>query len=278
MTPSVRIPISLALAGLEAARLGIAAGRPNDRAAEVKGLIEWAGRTGFRAVQLNAATPGVRARDLDRSARRDLAAMLRRSDLMLSGLDLWIPPEHFAAAEHVDRAVASLIGAIDLSADLGSLAASSVVSSRPRPMPVSVVLPEKLAADIESTIVERARARGVRIADHAWPARAVSPESEDVLGCGVDPAVVLDAGEDPATVAARLGARLVSARLSDLARGMGLSGRLAPGSGRGRLDLDGYVITLATISYPGAMVVDLRGVQEQAAAAQDVVEALGPER
>ena len=76
-------PLSLSLAGLTP-REGVAM--------EPRAAIEWAAGLGYRAVQLDGAAAGVRARDLDRSGRRDLAALLRRLQLGFSGLDLWIPP------------------------------------------------------------------------------------------------------------------------------------------------------------------------------------------
>lgn len=278
------IPLSIAFAGLDPAGLGIAATvTPDDRGGEVRALLGWVKRHGFRAVQLNAATPGLRPRDLDRSARRDLAATLRRHGLACSGLDLWIPPEHFTQAEHLDRAVASLLGAIDMAHDLATLADGSVVTRRPaRPGVVSVVLPDPIPPDVASSVSERALARNVRLADHLWPAREQAPP----IDVGLDPAAILCRGDDPAAAASRLGSRVASARLSDAPRG-GVGGgvrvgegggRVAPGARSGTLDPLAYLVALDTAGYPGHAVLDLRGVAEQSVAVGIALQAIDADR
>jgi sugar phosphate isomerase/epimerase len=273
------IPVSLALAGLDAASLGIAhrSSSPADRGAEVRDLLAWARTQGLRAVQINAATPGVRPRDLDRSARRDLAATLRRHDLECSGLDLWIPPEHFVEPAQIDRAVASVLSAIDLAHDLATLATGSVVTSRPsRAGVVSVLLPAQPAPDALAAIAERALSRGVRLADHAWPPREPTPATDSVA-VGLDPAVLLARNEDPCAAASRLGSRIASARLSDVAKGGGgvVGARTPIGARGGGLDPLLYFVSLATAGYPGHAVLDVRGLTHQAAAVQAAIEAIG---
>lgn len=273
------IPVSIALAGLDAQSLGFAAqGRTplpgSARGEEVRWLLTWAKSLGYRGVQLNATTPGIRPRDLDRSGRRDLAASIRRADLQCSGLDLWIPQEHFADPANVDRAVSATLSAIKLAADLAALTSGSNVSSQPgNPGIVSVLLPQAVAGDVLSTIGNAAQTRGVWIADHCWPAREGGATGE-ALRVGIDPAALLVAGQDPARAVSQLGARISSARLSDVARG--LAGvRVAPGSPQGTLDLLAYRVSLATSGYAGFSVVDLRGVAEQARAARLAVETPG---
>src|SRR5690606_31780409 len=61
--------LGIAMAGLDSERLGLNPTAPH----ETRALIDWARASGFAAVQLNAAAPGIRPRDLDRSGRRDLA-------------------------------------------------------------------------------------------------------------------------------------------------------------------------------------------------------------
>ena len=85
----------------------------------LKASIQWASRVGFRAVTLDAKQ--VRGRDLDRSARRDLAAHLRRTEVAFAGLDLWIPSGHFRDDSNVDRAVGAVLDAISLCDDLATL-------------------------------------------------------------------------------------------------------------------------------------------------------------
>ena len=95
--------------------------------------LEWLGGAGVRGVQLSATQPGLRPRTLDGAARRELRARLKRLELTLSGLDLWIPPEHFTEPANVDRATAAAEAAVVLAADLGRV-------------PVSMTLPADAAA------------------------------------------------------------------------------------------------------------------------------------
>lgn len=272
------IPASIALAGLDAPALGInqpaRAAPGSDRGEEVRQLLSWAKGAGFRGVQLNATTPGVRPRDLDRSGRRDLAASLRRADLQCSGLDLWIPEAHFTDPLNVDRAVAATLAAIDLAGDLAMLASGSVVTAQPgRPGVVSVLLPRAVASDVLATFGNAAQARGVLVADHLWPERDPPANGESNM-VGIDPAALLAAGQDPAAAVSRCGRRVASARLTDVARGLA-GARTAPGSRDGTLDVLAYRVSLATSGYSGFAVVDLRGVTNQAQAARVAVEATG---
>ena len=73
---------------------------------------------GFRHVQLSAMQPGLRPRDLDRSGRRDLGVRLGRLGMTAAGVDLWIPQTHFVDPYQVDRAVAAVLGAIELAGAL----------------------------------------------------------------------------------------------------------------------------------------------------------------
>jgi hypothetical protein len=266
--------LALALAGLDA-----------DAPEWNRGLrssLDHAAALGLRAVQLDAAAPvgtGVRPRDLDRSGRRDVAASLRRAKLGFAGLDLPIPAAHFADAGSVDRAVAAVIAAIDLAAELRTLTESG------QPV-VSLSLPDSPDDAITKTIAEKAERAGVRIADHAAaltamrtpqaaspltpapgtaPAGAViaaapSPSNLDLtarLGIGLDPADIMLAGFSPQVVAAKLGAVLASARLSDLSS----LGRVAPGEPGGRLDLREYIAALSVGFADRPVVLDLRGVK-----------------
>ncbi|HRQ71642.1 MAG TPA: TIM barrel protein [Phycisphaerales bacterium] len=231
-----RPPLSMALCAL-----------PSRDGGEARAQIEAVAAAGYRWVQLDAAAPGLRARELSRSARRDLAALLRRCELSLSGLDLWIPEDHFASPEHADRAVAATTQAIALAADLAALTAA------PGRI-VSIRLPQVTADGVEQSLLDAAQRFDVRIADHALPVR--EPASADSpLGVGVDPAAVMIAGEDPAALTARIGNRLASLRLSDLDAA---GSRVAPG--HGRLDIDAYIAAASVAGWEGPPVLDLRGV------------------
>jgi sugar phosphate isomerase/epimerase len=243
------MPLSLALVGLTG---------PTPRA-----HIEWAARVGYRAVQLNAAV--LRPRDLGRSARRDLAALLRRSQLRASGVDLWIPPTHLHSPEHADRATAALIDACGFAADMAELSGGQPV--------LSVALPQDDdARPVIESVCSAALERGVRLADHTWPPADAAREGSSPHCVGVDPAAIYlaeGADADPAASVSRLGPALAAVRLSDV----GQTGRVAPGSGR--LDTFAYAVAVATSSYAGDVVVDLRTLTEQETVARDMLAQFG---
>jgi sugar phosphate isomerase/epimerase len=242
--------VSLSLAGLS----------PREGAVqEPRAAIEWAAGLGYRAVQLDATVPGIRPRELDRSARRDLAALLRRLELGFSGLDLWIPPPHFADAANADRALAATAQALELAADLSRLTESGDGAV------VSIALPDKAAGFAMESLAGAADRVGARLADHRWP---VQVDASGPIGIGIDPAALLAAGSDPASEVSRLATTPVAARLSDVVPG----GRVAVGSGR--LDVLGYRVALATKGYARRLVVDLRGVRDQEAAANAALAAV----
>lgn len=203
----------------------------------------WAAGRGFRWVQLDAAAPQFRPRQLDHSARRDLAGVFSRADVRLSGLDLWIPPEHFAEAAHVDRAIAAVCDAAAMAGELRRLGATA-----PHPV-VAIVLPEQPVEGVRHALAAAADAHGAIIADHAPDAPAASM-------WGADPAMLLMVGRDPGKEVSRRGEHVVSARLSD-ANAMG---RCAVG--KGRLDVLEYAMALATGGFQGPVVVDLRGLPD----------------
>ncbi len=248
------LSLAISFAGLDGAAL--------HAAREVRARIAWAAEQGFRAVQLDATA--VKPRELDRSARRDLAATLRRHELSLAGLDLWIPANHFTRPEMIDRAAAALLDAIDLAADLAELTPDAR-------RVVSLELPRERDQTAMAFIQTRADARSVRLADHAWPPASTADGPDSAAGSysgptmlGLDPAAIMLAGDDPATIASRESRHIASARLSDLSS----IGRELPGEGR--LDMFAYRIALETSGHRGPVVLDLRGVRGGADRAGDV--------
>lgn len=271
LTP--RMPLALAFAGLDAAL-------------DLRACVGFARETGYRACAIDAMRHGVRPRELGRSARRELGATLRRNELSLTGIDLWIPSAHFADGANTDRAVAAVGAACELAHDLDALSRGTYGLSGAPGAPtgvgarvVSITLPEDPPSDVLDAIAAHADRSGVRIADHAWPARE-GPGAERPIRCGVDPASLLLKGVDPAQAASALGARLASARLSDAND----AGRVAPRTGlagqvAARLDVEAYFVALLTAGYARPVVVDLRAVPEQRAAASAIAEywAIGPD-
>lgn len=218
-------------------------------------------------MRIDATAAGIRPRELDRSGRRDLGALLRRTELIFAGVDLFIPPEHFAKPDAADRAVSAVLGAIDLAADLSQLAVGAIVTRliSNSPSSVSVVLPTTLAPDMLAAMTDHATSRGVRLANHAWPIQDAPAGSDHPVGIGLDPATAFASGADPVSIAAQLGRRLACARLSDLAGANTIgAGRVVPGNGR--LDLNAYLATLSTIGYESHVVLDLTGLRDPAQA------------
>lgn len=235
---------SLSLAGLE---YGGAWG------AGPREAITVAAQMRFGAVQFDAAFAGTRPRDLDRSARRELAALLRRHGLAFTGVDLWIPPAHFEAGPHTERAADAVRMALELSADIAAL-----VPGNPRPV-VGVTLPRESPARV--LLGQAALRVGVTIADHAWPAGPAAPG----IGVGIDPAAVILSGDDPVRAVASLTTAPASCRLCDL----GQQGRVAVGAGR--LDVIAFEASARTAGYDAPFIADVRGLRDQIGAARTIV-------
>jgi len=158
--------------------------------------LAWISEQGFAAVQLSAAQPGMRPRELDTGARRALRELLRRLELAVSGIDLWIPPEHFANQRDVARAIDAFRDTVDFAESIG------------RP-PLSCMLPSRdSAAEVRSVLLDEADRRGVRIADFAEGAVAEGP-----VDLGLDIAAVLAQGGSPLEALARTGSALGAVRL-----------------------------------------------------------------
>ncbi|MFI4917365.1 MAG: sugar phosphate isomerase/epimerase family protein [Phycisphaerales bacterium JB060] len=220
----------------------------------VREAVALAASLGYRAVQLDATHAEARPRSLDRSARRDLGALLRRHELELTGLDLWLPPEHLATGQHVERAAEAVVGAIGLVRELSGLVPARVV--------VSLTLPDEPDPHAMQAINAAAERVGVAIANHAWPAA----ESGDA---GIDPALAIMAGASPAKAVTTLGARLKAARLSDA----GGAGRVAVGSPNGRLEVSAFAAALAISSPTTPVVADARQLPDPIAGARLALEA-----
>lgn len=196
----------------------------------------------YRAVQLDATQPGMRPRELDQSARRDLLATLRRKELAPAGIDLWIPPGHFNDPATMDRAIDATCEAIQLAHDLGGC-------------PISLTLPdvEAPAADEVIAILGAEATRfAVDLADHQTEE---SGSPEEWVGLGIDPAAVIAAGHDPAKLVMAAGDRLRAARLCDLTE-TGLRGPV--GLPAGRLDVLAYRVALDITGFRGPVVLDCR--------------------
>lgn len=218
-----------------------------------RSAIEKVAALGYREVQIDAARPGLRGRELDRSARKDITSLLRRLGLRLSGLDLWIPPSHFSDRALQQRAVDAVLDAIELAADLRAGGGEPVVSIR--------VAPET-QADAIAPIISASEKHGIAVADH-------DPESHSALRCGIDPAEVYRAGID---LIKHITAKPISsARLSD----WNGSRRVLPGSRLGKLDPVAYRAILDVVGYRAPVIVDLRDTDATESAAKEVFDLWG---
>jgi hypothetical protein len=191
---------------------------------------------GLAGVQFDASDPDLRPRDMSESARRDLAAGLRRRGLVASGVDCFVPVARFTDATRVERAVEAVEGSILLAERLGRV-------------PVCLFLPGG-ARDVADSLEREAQRRGVTLADFGWPV------AEGRGAVGIDPAVLLGEGADPATVLPGLSSRLAAARVVDLLRS-GMRGPIGEPGGA-RLDAMAYRLAIEMSGFRGLPVIDCR--------------------
>lgn len=251
--------ISLALVGLP--RVG-EVGCPW---VDARGFFDWCRAAGYAAVQLDGTAPGLRARELDGSARRDIAASLARRGLGLSGIDLFVPSADLVDLARVDRALGAIVAGMELMADL-----RSVCIGDPG---VGVVLPAKLEATTRSELVRQGQRLGVAVVDFAWKSEHVGIHGGGVIVQGVDPAIACaseGAGKANEAIAAAMGASSASGRIGGarLCEGGGI-GRVEVGAdASSRLDVLAYAAGLGAAGFRGAMVWDGRGLAKPVDAAQ----------
>jgi hypothetical protein len=257
-----RVRLGLSLAGVEV----------TPRQPGVRGLLEWAGDLGFESVAIDAANPETRPRLLDRSARRDLAAALRRSELSSAGVELWIPAAHLSDPARADHAAMALVAALELAAELAAL-------TQGQPCLITTLRSEReeelspVARSVLDLLVARATSVGAEIAEAGWP--AIPSDAASPHGVALDPAAVIARGEDPVTALASLhgSGTLRAIRLNDLGR----AGRVPVADGSGRLDAEAYAITAAALNVRQPFVLDLAGIdpETQESAARRAVERFG---
>jgi len=267
------IPLSLAI-------LGLRLEGDDDRSTpdKLRAALHLARTLGVAGVHLNGAMADLRARELDRSARRELAALLRRYDLALAGIDLLIPPAHFVDSAHLDRALTAVAESIGLVADLRTLlkeTPGAQVARDYQPV-ICITLPHDATQSVRAELAAHASKAGVRIADlshHRQPIASTlasaSPATNQggPLGHALDPAAALMAGDDPAAVVAKNAASLFNIRLTDASS----DGRCA--LGRGRLDIAELQIALSAWRYTAFATLDLRAVSDQEHAAPAALKA-----
>jgi len=231
-----------------------------------KSALQSIRKAGAHAVQLDAAVPGLRPRELDHRGRRDLAASCARAGLAIAGVDLFVPRKHLTEPEHQDRAVTALSAAIELAADLGK-------------RPVSFGLPVgDVPGDVIDALLTAADAHGVALAIHAedrmdkltgWLKQVDQP----LIGAAIDPAAMLSLGHDPVAALHDLSKKLKAARLCDSQEQAGGERTRCP-LGDGDLDLLAYRVALSMCeALAGPCVLDLRRLDSVKPALRSGVEA-----
>ena len=213
---------------------------------------------GFTAIQLDAAMPGLRPRELDTSARRDLLATLARTGLSLAGIDLFIPPDHYSDPAHLDRAAEANHAALSLAAELGRV---PLTLNLPIDQADASLVNATTAAadDCGSPLVICSTQNTEQLL--SW----IKQHGDGVASAAIDPATLLMARSDPAQAAQQLTGSLGVARLCDATRGQ--SDSRSP-VGQGDLDLMAYRVSIDLAqSRHGPVVLDLRALSSPLAAA-----------
>lgn len=223
-----------------------------DLGSNLRQVLDAMRELGLASVQLCASGPnGLRPREFDASAVRDLVATLSRLELQAAGIDLWIPPDHYSSPAHVDRAISAVCDACRL---MGMLGGGFVVIDCPSPHPENATMRACLDAASRHGAVLATRCR--------------QPEDppEGCVPC-VDPADWIAAGRDPVTGASD-GASAV--RLSETVGGIRV-----PGGTGGTFDLQAYRIACEIAAPQRPVATDLRGLTDPWAALKSIIAVWG---
>ncbi|MEM7623120.1 MAG: hypothetical protein AAF235_07930 [Planctomycetota bacterium] len=245
-----RSPLALSTAGLTRG----SAGGPGS-AGDPKQVLTAVASAGVSGIVLDATAPGFRPRDLDRSARRDLAAHLRRSELAFAGLDLFIPPRHFLAPDLADRASHAAAAALELASDITALNGGE-------PM-VATRLPSDDAASLLAVLNAAAQRVGAVLVDHAPDREAADLAAS--LRIGIDPAVILAAARDVPDRVLRAGQCIGAVRLTDW------NGSRRVPVGTGELDARQFFAALSIAAPEISPVIDVAGLPEPGRAARAAI-------
>lgn len=203
--------------------------------------------SGFEAVQLSASQRGLRPRELDGSARRALREQLRRLELTVAGIDLWIPQEHFTDPAHVSRAVDAFGESLSLAEFLDRT-------------PLSCVLPDSSsAAAVRATLLSEADRRGVTVADFGEHAVLEGPVRR-----GIDLAALRARNGSLIEAMALAGAQVAAIRIPTSASGA--AGETSQRREAGEDSIRELQVLLHTGGFAGIPVVDARQASEPRAA------------
>lgn len=221
--------------------------------------LAWASANGLRGVQLSATHPATRPRDLGASARREIRSMLGRYELLLTGVDAFVPPNHFVETQHMERAIDAVQAACEFAGECGRVPVSIHLPHAIKPPDSTNSVADATIDSVSARRMESLRAiasaaqhAGVEIADTSRTVDAPWPP----IGFLIDPATILGEGGDPIQQVMRAGTRLVGARIDDLLR-TGMRGAVGSG-GQSRLDVLAYRIALETANFTRLPVIDAR--------------------
>lgn len=208
-----------------------------DRVGPPRAALTWIAAQRARHAALDTTDPALRPRNLDRPARRELAATLGRLELACGGVDLPIPAEHFESPGTVDRAVAAVLGAVGLLSELRSLGAASA-----EPI-VCVAIGAGAGGDVLGALEDGAGREGVTIASLMG----------DRPAAAVDLAALARSGVDASRRIAELGGSLGCIRIDRF--------------DRSTLAALGLAVPAASVASPGAVgLVDASEAPDSAAA------------
>ena len=219
---------------------------------------------GFRGVQLSAADPQSRPRDLSRSAIRDLAATARRREVAIRGLDLWIPPAHFSDPATSQRVVDAFDAAIQCCEAFGRIPLSTRF---PGDAGATGDTEDSIDRAVVQAIRDQADRFGVTLADHVVidqesRSDAIAAATRATDGFGIDCAQWLADGISPVRGIPDFGTRVASVRLVDLLQ----SGMRGPVGERGDARLDVQALRA---------VLSLRGTDDALSSVPIVIDARG---
>jgi hypothetical protein len=170
-----------------------------DASTWLRSALLLAKQAGCVGITLDVTLPGFRPRDLDASARRELAVLVRRHDLALLGLDCFVPKAHLQGPEQA-RAVDALCNALLLLSDLrrhARVGASPVVGTAtglgqpPHALCVACATPSGLASDVAQHLSSVAREHALVLADSTLPSPLLASQRK---GSDADDPLALGAG------------------------------------------------------------------------------------
>lgn len=212
---------------------------------------------GIVGVQLSAALKGIRPRELDTSARKDLRALMVRRGMMVSGIDLLIPDEDWVDSGKVDRALSAVNAAHVLAGDMGRV-------------PLVINLPVgEVAEEIKEELVALADGRSVplvvQVGEQAAELLAwVKQVDHPMVGVAVDPARQLQMKKNVVGTVSEFGDYLMVGRADDVG-----SDGMRCTLGNGRLDVLAYQVSLSQCSKLKSVVMELRELSDPIASMHD---------